>query len=338
MHLSSIDKMTAFRRRYLDAQAAEPLIILDLGSQDIHGSYRPIFDRPPWRYVGVDIVPGKNVDLVIRDPYNWHELKANSADVLISGQTFEHTEFFWETAEEIQRVLKPNGLCCVIAPWTGPVHRNPLDCWRINCDGMLAIARYAGLEVLEAWTQTGDSPRYDANSNQWHESIIVARKPTGATSHRQRIYRWLKRRVRPALKNIDCWIQVFFSADQIHREEQSVCSFLDRDRWRNVWISLPEATLVSNVRIDFSGPQLRLVEIASLRVSDGKRNFVDFPAQNTWKEIQLYGDAERLESAKHLCVKTDGIDPQLHLPTLETASEELSLFVEMRARAKCKPN
>ena len=184
--------MIAFRRRYLDPQLAKPLVIFDLGSQDIRGSYRSIFDRPPWQYIGVDIVPGKNVDMVVRDAYNWRELKSNSADVLISGQTFEHTEFFWETAEEIARILKPNGLCCIIAPWTGPVHRYPLDCWRINCDGMLAIASYARLEVLEAWTQGDDSPEYDADSNQWHESILVARKPIGAATLRERIYLWLK--------------------------------------------------------------------------------------------------------------------------------------------------
>jgi SAM-dependent methyltransferase len=329
--------MTAFRGRYLDPQATKPLIILDLGSQDIRGSYRSIFDRPPWRYVGVDITPGKNVELVIRDPYNWRELKSNSTDVLISGQTFEHTEFFWETAEEIERILKPNGLCCIIAPWTGPVHRYPLDCWRINCDGMLAIARYAGLEVLEAWTQTADSSKYDADSNQWHESIFVARKPAGVARFRKRIYRWLKRRVRPPLKNIDCWIQVFHAADQSHREEQSVCSFLDRDRWQRVWIGLPVNAPVRNVRVDFSGPQLRLIEIASLRVSDEKRNFLDFPVQNAWNEIRLDGDAERLKSAEDLRVKTDGIDPQLHLPALQEAAEELPLFVEMQARVKCEP-
>src|SRR5207247_10898383 len=94
--------MTAFRRRYLDSQASQPLVIVDLGSQDIRGSYRAIFDRPPWRYVGVDIVPGKNVELVIRDPYNWRELKSNSVDVLISGQTFEQTEVFWAAAGAIE--------------------------------------------------------------------------------------------------------------------------------------------------------------------------------------------------------------------------------------------
>jgi hypothetical protein len=46
----------------------------------------------------------------------------------------------------------------------------------------LAIARNAGLEVLEAWTQTADLLNYDADSNQWHESIVVARKPAAATA------------------------------------------------------------------------------------------------------------------------------------------------------------
>ncbi|MEP7071652.1 MAG: methyltransferase domain-containing protein, partial [Verrucomicrobiota bacterium] len=153
MHQSSLAKMADFAQRHLGARRDEPLTIIDLGSQDIQGSYRHIFDKPPWRYVGADIAPGRNVDLVIKDPYDWRELKTDSVDVLISGQTFEHTEFFWETAEEISRVLKPGGVCCLIAPWTGPVHRYPLDCWRINSDGMLAVARYAGLEVLECWSQ-----------------------------------------------------------------------------------------------------------------------------------------------------------------------------------------
>jgi hypothetical protein len=68
----------------------------------------------------------------------------------------------------------------------------------------LAIARNAGLEVLEGWTQTADLLNYDADSNQWHESIVVARKPAAATSVRRLAYRWLKRRVSPSLKNIDC--------------------------------------------------------------------------------------------------------------------------------------
>jgi hypothetical protein len=39
-----------------------------------------------------------------------------------------------------------------------------------------AVARYAGLEVLEAQTQWEDLPNYDNESNKWHDSILIARK------------------------------------------------------------------------------------------------------------------------------------------------------------------
>jgi hypothetical protein len=85
MHPSSYDKMAEFAEKYLRPRAREPLVILDLGSQDFNGSYRPLFDRKPWRYRGVDLEPGKNVDIVLRDPYRWHEVEAGSADVIVSG-------------------------------------------------------------------------------------------------------------------------------------------------------------------------------------------------------------------------------------------------------------
>jgi len=40
MHQSSIEKMTLFRDRYLSARKNELLRILDLGSQDVNGSFR----------------------------------------------------------------------------------------------------------------------------------------------------------------------------------------------------------------------------------------------------------------------------------------------------------
>jgi SAM-dependent methyltransferase len=177
MHQSSFDKMAEFCRHYLDQRRNEPLTILDLGSHDINGSYRPIFANKTWRYIGVDLTKGQNVDLVLRDPYNWTEIATASSDVVVSGQTFEHTEFFWLTIREIARVLKPLGLCCIIAPSSGPEHQFPVDCWRVYPDGLRALARYASLETIEARTQWEDLPQYDNESNKWHDSILVARKP-----------------------------------------------------------------------------------------------------------------------------------------------------------------
>ena len=182
MHQSSFDKMTAFRRNYLEERRAEPLAIFDLGSQDINGSYRPLFALPPWKYVGVDLAAGNNVDVVLSDPYDWREISAESADVIVAGQAFEHTEFFWETMRQIARTLKSNGLCCIIVPSSGPEHRFPVDCWRMYPDGLRALARYAELEVMEATTQWEDLPEYDNESNKWHDSVLIARKPAKASS------------------------------------------------------------------------------------------------------------------------------------------------------------
>src|SRR4051812_43209227 len=116
MHPSSFDKMKDFRGKYLAGRETEALTILDLGSQEIvtpgsSGTYRPLFSEPRWRYVGVDMAAGLNVDVVLDDPYDWTEIAPESADVLISGQTFEHTEYFWLTMQQIARALKSNGIC-----------------------------------------------------------------------------------------------------------------------------------------------------------------------------------------------------------------------------------
>jgi hypothetical protein len=94
--------MSTFAQKYLHDLRDEPLVILDLGSQHINGSYRPLFDQKPWRYLGLDMAAGKNVDVVLREPYRWREIPARSADFIISGQTFEHTEFFWLTIRDVE--------------------------------------------------------------------------------------------------------------------------------------------------------------------------------------------------------------------------------------------
>lgn len=176
MHQSSIDKMTTFRDRYLAAKRSQPLRILDLGSQDVNGSYRSLFSKWPWDYAGLDMVAGNNVDIVLHTPYVWSEIFSESADVVISGQAFEHIQYFWITMLEVARVLKPGGMCCILAPSSGPEHRYPLDCWRYYPDGLVSLAHYAQMEVIEAVTQWQDLG-YADESDLWHDSMLVCRKP-----------------------------------------------------------------------------------------------------------------------------------------------------------------
>ncbi|MHB8909183.1 MAG: methyltransferase domain-containing protein [Syntrophales bacterium] len=179
MHQSSLDNMLAFRKNYLAGREEEPLFVLDLGSLDVNGSYRDYFAVGPWKYCGIDMAAGKNVDIVLQDPYNWRELKSGSADVVISGQAFEHIECFWLSMLEIARVLKPDGLCCLIAPSGGPEHRYPVDCWRFFPDGFTALARFARLEVSEVYSKNETTGHTDG-SDVWQDTVLVCRKPASS--------------------------------------------------------------------------------------------------------------------------------------------------------------
>ncbi len=176
MHASSFAHMQNFKEKYLSKLTSDELTIFDLGSMDVNGTYREIFDNPAWHYRGLDLAEGKNVDIVLKNTYSWKEIKTDSVDVLISGQAFEHMEFFWITMLEVARVLKPGGLCCIIAPSSGFEHRYPVDCWRFYSDGFSALARFARLKVLEVFSRNKKGPKDNDEKDLWKDTVMICRK------------------------------------------------------------------------------------------------------------------------------------------------------------------
>lgn len=179
MHESSYRLMSDFAAKYIEKDVNYK--VLDVGSQMIDGqqsigSYKSIFDNySNVEYTGCDMVPGLNVDIVLNSPYNWSNIKADSFDFVISGQMLEHVEFPWLTFIEINRVLKPGGICCIIAPSAGFMHNYPLDCYRYYPDGISALAGYASLEVLEAFAEW-EYDKYPHLNETWKDCVLIARK------------------------------------------------------------------------------------------------------------------------------------------------------------------
>ena len=139
--------MRYFVEKYLDLNSE--LTILDVGSCDVNGTYKDLFQNPKWKYYGLDLQPGPNVDLVSKSVYDFG-LKSRFFDVVISGNTLEHVEAPWIWIKEIESVTKLNGLICIIAPFFIHIHRHPLDCWRIAPDGMkYLLGSHGNFEVLE---------------------------------------------------------------------------------------------------------------------------------------------------------------------------------------------
>ncbi len=176
MHQSSYNIMIKFRN-IVDQHFNNTIVkILDVGSLGVNGTYKDIFsDKNKYIYVGLDMQQGPNVDYIPKDTYLWKELEAESFDVIISGQTFEHIEFPWLIMEEMEKKLKINGLICLIAPSRGPEHKYPLDCWRFYPDGFGALAKWVGLKIMDVRTTWGASGFSDG-SDQWGDTHIIMYK------------------------------------------------------------------------------------------------------------------------------------------------------------------
>lgn len=160
--------MGALVEKYLDKE--KPLTVLDVGSYDVNGTYKPLFVG--WVYTGVDIAAGPNVDIVLASP-DILPFPKESFDVVISGSTFEHMPRFWLMWLEMVRVVRPGGYIFVIAPSRGYEHRHPVDCWRFYPDGYRALGEYGGVETLEAWT---DWDGHDYESMIWGDTVGAFKK------------------------------------------------------------------------------------------------------------------------------------------------------------------
>lgn len=143
MHRGAVDDIAALLVR----APQDTKLVLDVGSQDINGSYRELVEGRGWRYVGLDIQEGKNVD-VVAVPYHY-PFTDGAFDVVISGSTAEHVAHPWLWFPELARILKPGGLLAVLTCHSFPEHRYPVDCWRFMEDGLRVLFDLTG--VLEAY-------------------------------------------------------------------------------------------------------------------------------------------------------------------------------------------
>lgn len=180
MHRSSylrMEYLLNYYRPIWKKENAVPAKVLDIGSYDQNGTYKELFRDREVSYTGLDMTKGPNVDIVPKDVYQWNEIESQTYDLVISGQAFEHIEYPWLTIREIERILKPSGMCIIIAPNAGVEHKAPVDCYRFFPDGLEALAKWAGLVILHSgaagvpFIQGSDDWVSD-----WNDVTLVAQK------------------------------------------------------------------------------------------------------------------------------------------------------------------
>jgi SAM-dependent methyltransferase len=138
--------------------------ILEIGSQDFNGSVRPYFATAK-SYVGVDMTPGKGVDVVVNaSELAWHfsnqDIHPKSFDVIICLEMLEHDAEFWVTMDNIRHLLRHGGILVLTARgctkgkdgkngesmWE---HGYPYDYWRFMPQSVPLLMAMGGCNVLE---------------------------------------------------------------------------------------------------------------------------------------------------------------------------------------------
>lgn len=169
MHTYSFEIMRYFVNKYLDKE--KKLDILDVGSYDVSGTYKLLFENTNWRYYGLDIVEGPNVDIIAKSGYDFG--LDRQFDVVVSGNCLEHVEAPWKWIKEIYKVTKNGGIVCIITPLTLGEHKYPIDCWRILPDGYkYLLEKESNFKVIETKINIPPKQFYFVNKRPYLNWIL----------------------------------------------------------------------------------------------------------------------------------------------------------------------
>jgi len=101
-------------------------------------------------YVGFDILPGPNVD-VVGDIHSLSRDVEGTFDAIYAISTFEHVAMPWKAVLEINAALADGGLLFLATHQTWPPHELPWDFWRYSPAAFEALLnRHTGFEIVRA--------------------------------------------------------------------------------------------------------------------------------------------------------------------------------------------
>ncbi len=150
--------------------------VLEVGSRARSGVTRRAMLPVGTTYLGCDIMPGENVDIVC----DAHDLVAAMAgrqfDAVMAFSVLEHILMPWKFVVELNQVMAEGAIGLFTTHQCWPMHDIPWDYWRFSSDAWKALLNPAtGFEILAA--AMGEPAHVVAADT--HEVTNFSRDPAG---------------------------------------------------------------------------------------------------------------------------------------------------------------
>ena len=175
-------------KTFLDALGRlENGAVLEIGSRDRSHMVRKQLIPQHLRYVGLDVKPGPNVD-VVGDAHRMTEVLGGAQfDGVFGIATFEHILMPWVAAVQMNKVMKLGAIAFVHSHQSFPLHEQPWDFWRFSDQAWRGLFNeFSGFEIIDANMGGAvqmvphhlDNVTYgmEKNLNAYLSSVVLCRK------------------------------------------------------------------------------------------------------------------------------------------------------------------
>jgi hypothetical protein len=171
--------------------------VLEIGSRAVVSDSLWKKFIPNCEYVGFDVLPGKNVDIV-GDAHRLSEyFSPGSFDLVMSFAVFEHLAMPWIVAEEVSKVLDKNGHVCVETHFSFSEHELPWNFFQFHSHALeVLFCRELGFDLIDSGLDNPIVGRFSNQSTEYlrgryvtdlycHSSIIAQKTRDSAIGKRK---------------------------------------------------------------------------------------------------------------------------------------------------------
>lgn len=127
--------------------------VLEVGSYNINGNSKQFFVERGANFIGIDIRPGPDVDLVcdITDDSGRvaSALGERTFDLVVCMNVLEHIYNPHTALDNISRLVRSGGYVLIVTPAVWDLHDWPYDYVRLNPDFFREFARQSGMEIVD---------------------------------------------------------------------------------------------------------------------------------------------------------------------------------------------